>query len=43
MSKDNAEQLINAAIQNEKATQQRLKKAMQNRVHVEVVRRIGND
>ena len=29
MSKDNAEQLINAAIQNEKATQQRLKKAMQ--------------
>lgn len=29
MSKDNAEQLINAAIQNEKATQQRLKKALQ--------------
>lgn len=29
MSKDNAEQLLNAAIQNEKATQQRLKKAMQ--------------
>lgn len=29
ISKDNAEQLINAAIQNEKATQQRLKKAMQ--------------
>ena len=29
MSKENAEQLINAAIQNEKATQQRLKKAMQ--------------
>ena len=29
MSKDNAEQLINAAIQTEKATQQRLKKAMQ--------------
>lgn len=29
MSKDNAEQLINAAIQDEKATQQRLKKAMQ--------------
>ena len=28
MSKENAEQLINAAIQNEKATQQRLKKAM---------------
>lgn len=29
MSKDNAEQLLNAAIQEEKATQQRLKKAMQ--------------
>ena len=29
MSKDNAEQLLNAAIQNEKATQQRLRKAMQ--------------
>ena len=29
ISKDNAEQLLNAAIQNEKATQQRLKKAMQ--------------
>ena len=29
MSKDNAEQLLNAAIQNEKATQQRMKKAMQ--------------
>ncbi|MCR4774004.1 MAG: tetratricopeptide repeat protein [Prevotella sp.] len=29
MSKDNAEQLLNAAMQNEKATQQRLKKAMQ--------------
>lgn len=29
MSKENAEQLLNAAIQNEKATQQRLKKAMQ--------------
>lgn len=28
MSKENAEQLLNAAIQNEKATQQRLKKAM---------------
>ena len=29
MSKDNAEQLLNAAIQSEKATQQRLEKAMQ--------------
>ena len=29
MSKENAEQLLNAAIQNEKATQQRLKQAMQ--------------
>ena len=29
MSKDNAEQLLNAAMQNEKATQERLKKAMQ--------------
>lgn len=29
MSKENAEQLLNAAIQNEKATQQRMKKAMQ--------------
>lgn len=29
MSKDNAEQLLNAAIQEEKATQQRLKKMMQ--------------
>ena len=29
MSKDNAEQLLNAAIQEEKATQQRMKKAMQ--------------
>lgn len=29
MSKDNAEQLLNAAVQNEKATQQRLKKALQ--------------
>ena len=29
MSKENAEQLINAAIQNEKTTQQRMKKAMQ--------------
>ncbi len=29
MSKDNAEQLLNAAMQEEKATQQRLKKAMQ--------------
>lgn len=29
MSKDNAEQLLNAAMQQEKATQQRLKKAMQ--------------
>lgn len=29
MSKDNAEQLLNAAIQNEKSTQQRLRKAMQ--------------
>ena len=29
MSKDNAEQLLNAAIQEEKATQQRLKNAMQ--------------
>jgi tetratricopeptide (TPR) repeat protein len=29
MSKDNAEQLLNAAIQNEKATQDKLKKAMQ--------------
>lgn len=28
MSKDNAEQLLNAAIQNEKATQQRMKQAM---------------
>ena len=32
MSKDNAEQLLNAAMQNEKATQQRVKDAMrQNR------------
>lgn len=29
MSKDNAEQLLNAAVQNEKVTQQRLKKALQ--------------
>ena len=29
MSKDNAEQLLNAAMQNEKQTQQRLQKAMQ--------------
>ena len=29
MSKDNAEQLLNAAMQQEKATQQRMKKAMQ--------------
>ena len=29
MSRENAEQLLNAAIQNEKATQQRMKKAMQ--------------
>lgn len=29
ISKENAEQLLNAAIQNEKATQQRMKKAMQ--------------
>ncbi|MFC2516890.1 MAG: BatB/BatC protein, partial [Prevotella sp.] len=29
MSKENAEQLLNATIQDEKATQQRLKKAMQ--------------
>ena len=29
MSKDNAEQLLNAAIQNEKATQERMKKAQQ--------------
>ncbi|MCR4853986.1 MAG: tetratricopeptide repeat protein [Prevotella sp.] len=29
MSKENAEQLLNAAIQNEKATQQRMKKALQ--------------
>ena len=29
MSKENAEQLLNAAIQDEKATQQRMKKAMQ--------------
>jgi Ca-activated chloride channel family protein len=29
MSRDNAEQLLNAAMQNEKATQERLKKAMQ--------------
>lgn len=29
MSKENAEQLLNAAIQNEKSTQQRMKKAMQ--------------
>jgi Ca-activated chloride channel family protein len=29
MSKENAEQLLNAAIQEEKATQQRMKKAMQ--------------
>ncbi|MBO7579772.1 MAG: tetratricopeptide repeat protein [Prevotella sp.] len=29
MSKDNAERLLDAAVQNEKATQQRLKKAMQ--------------
>ena len=30
MSKDNAEQLLNAAIQNEKATQQRLEKSLRN-------------
>ncbi|MBQ9637034.1 MAG: VWA domain-containing protein [Prevotella sp.] len=30
MSKDNAEQLLNAAMQEEKATQQRMKKAMQH-------------
>ena len=30
MSKENAEQLLNAAMQEEKATQQRLKKAMQH-------------
>ena len=29
MSKDNAEQLLNAAMQSEKATQQRMKKALQ--------------
>ena len=29
MSKDNAERLLDAAVQNEKATQQRLKQAMQ--------------
>jgi Ca-activated chloride channel family protein len=29
MSKDNAERLLDAAVQNEKATQQRLKKALQ--------------
>ena len=29
MSKENAEQLLNAAIQEEKTTQQRMKKAMQ--------------
>ena len=29
MSRDNAEQLLNAAMQEEQATQQRLKKAMQ--------------
>ena len=29
MSKDNAEQLLNAAIQQEKSTQERMKKAMQ--------------
>ena len=29
MSKDNAEQLLNAAMQDEKNTQQRMKKAMQ--------------
>jgi Ca-activated chloride channel family protein len=29
MSKENAEQLLNAAVQDEKATQQRMKKAMQ--------------
>ena len=28
MSKENAEQLLNAAVQEEKATQQRLQKAM---------------
>ena len=28
MSKENAEQLLNAAVQEEKATQQRMKKAM---------------
>lgn len=31
MSKDNAEQLLNAAMQQEKATQQKLKKAEQQR------------
>ena len=30
MSKENAEQLLNAAVQEEKATQQRMKKAMQH-------------
>ena len=29
MSKDNAEQLLNAAMQEEKATQQRLRQSMQ--------------
>ena len=31
MSKDNAEQLLNAALQNEKATQQRISRALQQR------------
>ena len=31
MSKDNAEQLLNAALQEEKATQERLKKAMRQK------------
>ena len=33
MSKDNAERLLDAAVQNEKATQQRLKKALQYGLH----------
>jgi len=33
MSKENAEQLLNAALQDEKATQQRISKAIQQSSH----------
>ena len=41
MSKDNAEQLLDAAIQNEKQTQDKLKKPSSSR-SVGLIRRIGN-